>query len=263
MGELQRIAIGLEYLGTRYCGWQRQPALPSLQGVVEAALAKIAGAPVAVTAAGRTDAGVHASVQVVHADVPGSRPLSAWVRGVNSHLPADVCINWAIPVDATFHARFAATARRYRYLLLNRATRPGLAAGRVGWHHRPLDLAAMQTAAVQLVGRHDFSSFRAAECQARTPVRNLVRLDVQRFGECFVFDLEADAFLHHMVRNIVGSLVAVGNGTRTPEWIAQVLAARDRAQAAPTFSPAGLYLCGVAYDPRWRLPSLPERLPYP
>ncbi|HEY5762000.1 MAG TPA: tRNA pseudouridine(38-40) synthase TruA [Rhodocyclaceae bacterium] len=256
---LLRIAIGLEYAGESYCGWQRQPNAPSIQACVETAISRIAGVDVAITAAGRTDSGVHASAQVVHADVPGDRPMTAWVRGVNSHLPNDIAVNWAVQVSPDFHARFRATGREYRYFLLNRPTRPAVESHRVGWHHRPLDLEAMQRAAACLIGQHDFSSFRAAECQAKTPVRELRRLVIARDavpgGYRFAITLEADAFLHHMVRNIVGALVAVGNGGRRPEWVAEVLAEKDRRLAAPTFAPDGLYLSGVAYDAHWGLPA--------
>ena len=263
MSGLHRIALGVEYDGSTCFGWQRQSVLPTLQASFEAAISAIAGAPVAVTAAGRTDAGVHATGQVLHADVPVSRPLSAWVRGVNSLLPAQLAVVWAHPVPGEFHARFSATGRRYRYLLVNRPVRPALGHQRAGWHHRPLSLVAMRAAAAMLLGRHDFSAFRAAECQARTPVRDLRTLDIDRNGDLFTFSLAADAFLHHMVRNLVGALVAVGNDSRDPEWIAGVLAARDRRLAAPTFAAAGLYLVGVDYDARWDLPkfdSEPELL---
>ena len=253
-----RIALGLEYAGTRYSGWQRQPNAPSVQASVEAAMKRIAGCDIEITAAGRTDSGVHATAQVIHADVPADRPMSAWVRGVNSNLPDDIGVNWAVAVSTEFHPRFRATGREYRYLLLNRPTRPAVGHHRVGWHHRPLDLAAMQAAAAQLIGRHDFSAFRAAECQARTPVRELRCLEITSEpasgGHRFTFTLAADAFLHHMVRNIVGALVAVGNGGRSVESLGEVLAAKDRRLAAPTFAPDGLYLSGVTYDAHWGLP---------
>lgn len=252
---MRRIALGVEYDGTAFCGWQTQAAGGAVQDAVEAALSVIAGAPVATVAAGRTDAGVHASGQVVHADVPANRPLSAWVRGVNSHLPAGVAVVWAREVEADFHARFSATGRRYRYLLLNRPVRPAVLAGRVGWHHQPLDVAAMREAAALLVGRHDFTSFRAAECQAKSPLRDLRQADVAVAGDLVAFDFAADAFLHHMVRNLVGSLVYVGKGAYPPAWVRELLAARDRRLAAPTFSPHGLYLVGVDYDARWGLPT--------
>lgn len=250
-----RIALGVEYDGSAFCGWQTQAGGGAVQNAVELALSAIAGRAVGTVAAGRTDAGVHATGQVVHADVPANRPLSAWVRGVNSHLPGGVVVNWAQPVAADFHARFSATGRRYRYLLLNRPVRPAVLANRVGWHHQPLDVAAMREAAGLLLGRHDFSAFRAAECQAKSPVRELRQAEVRVAGDLIAFDFAADAFLHHMVRNLVGSLVYVGKGAHPPAWIPELLAARDRRHAAPTFSPHGLYLAGVDYDARWGLPT--------
>ena len=225
-----RIAIGIEYAGNAFEGWQTQPH-------------------------GRTDTGVHASMQVAHFDTAAHRPLEAWVRGVNSHLPASIGVLWAVEVDESFHARFSAEARRYWYVLLNRRIRPGLAGGRVGWTHGDLDEEAMAAAAACLAGEHDFTSFRAAECQAKSPVRLMHSVSVQRRGEVVVFDFHANAFLHHMIRNLVGSLVFVGKGRRPVGWMAELLAARDRSLAAPTFAPDGLYLCGVDYPPQWPLPG--------
>lgn len=250
-----RIALAVEYCGTSFHGWQSQPSGNTVQDALEAALAAIAGQPVGVICAGRTDAGVHATHQVVHFDAPLERPLTAWVRGVNSHLPAGIAVRWAQAVDAEFHARFSARGRRYRYLLLNRPQRPGLWQGRVGWFHLPLDLAAMQVAAGRLLGEHDFSAFRAAGCQAKTPIKTLWRADVQQQGNLLVFDFEASAFLHHMVRNLVGSLVYIGKGAQPAEWMDGLLQARDRTAAAPTFSPDGLYFRGPIYEPHWQLPD--------
>lgn len=250
-----RIALGLEYAGGGYCGWQSQRAGGGIQDALEAALARIAGGPVATVAAGRTDAGVHATAQVVHFDVAVRRPESAWVRGVNTYLPSDVAVNWAREVPIDFHARFSAEGRRYRYYLLNRATRPGALAGRVGWDFHRLDVAAMGEAARHLVGRHDFSAFRAAECQARSPVRELTTAEVRAAGRFVVFEFAANAFLHHMVRNLVGSLVYVGRGRRPPGWIGELLGERDRRLAAPTFMADGLYLAGIDYAARWGLPA--------
>lgn len=251
---MKRIALGVEYNGATFRGWQTQVGGGTVQDLLEAALAQIAGGPVAIVAAGRTDAGVHATGQIVHFDATVERPLTAWVRGVNSHLPAGIAVLWAREVPADFHARFSAQGRAYRYLLVNRPVRSAVLAGRAGWFHRPLDGGAMQAAADLLLGRHDFSAFRAAECQARSPVRELRRAAVTRQGELLVFDFAADAFLHHMVRNLVGSLVYVGKGAYPPEWVAELLAGRDRKRAAPTFSPDGLYLVGVDYEPHWGLP---------
>lgn len=250
-----RIALGLEYDGSGYSGWQSQPGGNTIQDELEKALAAIAGAPVRVACAGRTDAGVHALAQVVHFDVQARRPTTAWVRGVNAHLPRDIAVRWATEIDGGFHARFAARARSYRYLLLNRRERPGLLQGKLGWCHQPLDDEAMRAAAACLLGEHDFSSFRSAECQAKSPVKILHRCGLSRHGDCIAFDLEANAFLHHMVRNIVGSLVYVGMGRRPVTWLAELLAARDRRLAAPTFMPDGLYFAGVEYDAAWGLPQ--------
>ena len=254
-----RVALGVEYDGSRFCGWQTQPQGCAVQDALERALAEVAGGPVSTICAGRTDAGVHALAQVVHFDAGQERPVTAWVRGVNALLPAGCAVNWSRVVAPEFHARYSATARSYRYLLLNHPVRPALDAGRAGWFHAPLDIERMQRAARQLLGEHDFSAFRSAECQARTPVRTLTRLDVRRRGDHVVFDVRANAFLHHMVRNIVGCLVYVGKGKYPPEWLGEVLAGRDRARAAPTFEAAGLYLAGVEYEARWGLPEAPRR----
>ncbi|WP_153110806.1 tRNA pseudouridine(38-40) synthase TruA [Propionivibrio limicola] len=249
-----RVALGVEYDGSDFSGWQKQPAGVTVQDALEAALEKIAGVPINVVCAGRTDAGVHATGQVVHFDTTASRPLTAWVRGVNTFLPSAVAVRWAQPVDEAFHARFSAFGRCYRYLLINRPQRSGVWHGRAGWYHHPLDEAVMQRAADRLLGEHDFSAFRAAECQAKSPIKTLRRADVRRFGDMVVFDFEASAFLHHMVRNMVGSLVYVGQGKHQDEWISELLASGDRRQAAPTFSAAGLYLAGVRYEAQWGLP---------
>jgi tRNA pseudouridine38-40 synthase len=254
-----RIALGLEYCGESLCGWQSQPDGRAAQDVLERALATIATVPVRTVAAGRTDAGVHATMQVVHFDTSSARPEPAWVRGVNSHLPAAMAVQWAQPVAAGFHARFAATARHYTYVLVNRAVRPALLAHRVGWYHRPLDSDAMAMAARALVGTHDFSAFRAAECQAPSPVRTVTMAALTGQGDYLRFDVCANGFLHRMIRNVVGALVWIGAGKRPPEWIAELLSQRDRRLAAPTFAAAGLYFTGADYDPVWQLP--PTRRP--
>lgn len=248
-----RIALGVEYEGSGFCGWQSQAGGGAVQDAVESALSMVADTPTRVVCAGRTDAGVHALGQVVHFDTEAVRPDTAWVRGVNAHLPASVAVRWAQPVPDGFHARFSARGRRYRYVLLNRGERPGLMAKRVGWFHRPLDAEAMRAAAALLLGEHDFSAFRSVECQARSPIKTLRRADVARHGDLLVFDFEASAFLHHMVRNIVGALVYVGKGAHPSEWLGELLAGRDRARAAPTFEACGLYFAGVDYDPVWQL----------
>lgn len=248
-----RIALGLEYEGSGFCGWQSQADGGAVQNALESALSIVADEPTRVVCAGRTDAGVHALAQVVHFDTEAVRPDTAWVRGVNANLPGSIAVRWAQPVSGEFHARFSARGRRYRYLLLNRAERPGLMAHRVGWFHRPLDADVMAVAAGLLLGEHDFSAFRSIECQAKSPVKTLRRADVTRHGELLVFEFEASAFLHHMVRNLVGTLVYVGKGAHPPEWVSDILAGRDRARAAPTFEACGLYFAGVDYDPVWQL----------
>ena len=236
-------------------GWQTQPGGGAVQDAVEAALAAIAGAPVSVTCAGRTDSGVHATGQVAHFDTDAERPASAWVRGVNSALPPTVAVLWSHVVDAAFHARYSATSRTYRYRLINRAVRPAMAAQHLGWFHLPLDLGRMREAAALLVGEHDFSAFRSAECQAKTPVRTLHALEIEHHGERIDFVLSANAFLHHMVRNLVGTLVTVGKGKRPPQWAREVLLSKDRGRAAATFGPEGLVLEKVQYDAKWGLPQ--------
>jgi len=259
-----RIALGLEYDGMPFDGWQSQPSGRGVQDALERALAEIAGTPVRIHAAGRTDAGVHATSQIIHFDCEAPRPSSAWVRGVNALLPPAVAVLWAQPVDPEFHARYRATARHYTYLLMARPVRAALLAGRVGWYHRTLDVGAMREAAQALVGTHDFSSFRAAECQAKSPVKTLSSVTVAADGDCVRFDFSADAFLHHMIRNVVGTLVYVGAGKAPPAWVAELVAARDRARAAPTFAADGLYLAGADYDAAWGLPPTrrPVRLPF-
>ncbi len=214
----------------------------------------MAGAPVAVTCAGRTDRGVHALAQVVHFDTQAERPDSAWVRGVNAMLPESLAVLWAKRVPADFHARYSARERTYRYVLLNRPVRPALAARHVGWTHSPLDVEAMRSAAAFLVGEHDFSAFRSSECQAKSPVRRLFDVSIDRNLDRIDLVFRANAFLHHMVRNLVGTLVAVGKGRQPPRWAKEVLESRDRSRAAPTFAPEGLYLERVEYAPRWELP---------
>jgi tRNA pseudouridine38-40 synthase len=252
---LTRIALALEYDGAHFCGWQTQPSRCGVQDHLEAALAHIAEERIETICAGRTDAGVHALGQIVHFDTSATRPESAWVRGVNASLPPGIAVLWAREVADDFNARYSALERCYRYVLLNRAVRPAVAHGRIGWFHAPLDIEAMRGAAGVLVGRHDFSAFRSSECQARSPVRELRRLQLERHGDYVVFEFCANAFLHHMVRNLVGTLVYVGKGKHGASWVSEVLASRDRSRAAPTFDAAGLYLARVAYAPAWGLPA--------
>lgn len=251
-----RIALGIEYDGKPYCGWQSQAEGVTVQDTLQAALSEIAGEKIGVIAAGRTDTGVHGLEQVVHFDTRANRPLQAWVRGANTLLPSSVAVLWAHPVPDEFHARFSAQGRSYRYLLVNRMARSAIYAGKVGWHHIPLDLAAMQNAAQSLLGIHDFSAFRASQCQAKSPIKHLRQLDIHRNGDVLIFDVSADAFLHHMVRNIVGCLVYVGKGKYPVEWLADVLASRNRRLAASTFAPDGLYLRHIQYDMKWGLPQV-------
>ncbi len=253
-----RIALGVEYDGRPYSGWQSQAEGQTVQDTLQCALSRIAAQPVAVIAAGRTDTGVHALEQVVHFETTALRPLSAWVRGVNALLPESIAVGWAHPVPVDFHARFSAQGRSYRYLLIDQPVRSALYKGRAGWFHAPLDMAAMQAAAVCLLGQHDFSAFRASQCQAKSPVKNLQQLEIRRRGKMLVFDLSADAFLHHMVRNIVGCLVYVGKGKYSADWLAEVRDKKLRSLAAPTFAPDGLYLRRIRYDQKWNLPQMAD-----
>lgn len=245
----------MEYDGSQYCGWQSQPCGCSVQDKLEFALSKIACEKIRVVTAGRTDAGVHALYQVAHFDTSANRPLTAWIRGVNAFLPKDIAVLWASGISSQFHARFGATARCYQYLLFNHPVRPGVHSHKVGWFHQPLDLERMQAGAKNLLGEHDFSAFRAAECQAKSPTRTLTRLDILRHGNLLQFDLCANAFLHHMVRNIVGCLVYIGKGKYSPDWTQTLLESCDRSAAAPTFAAAGLYLTGITYGAGWNLPK--------
>lgn len=261
---MKRFALGIEYDGAAFRGWQSQAHGQTVQDALERALTSVASKEIRVICAGRTDAGVHALGQIVHFDCPVDRPATAWVRGTNAHLPPQVAVRWASEVDPRFHARFDALSRSYTYLLHNHPVRPALRHGHIGWHHRPLDAGHMHEAAQALLGEQDFSAFRAAECQAKTPVKIMHEARVRRHGEIIVFDFRASAFLQHMVRNIVGALVHVGQGREPVSSIPRLLASRDRTRAAPTFSPAGLYLTGVEYAAHWQIPAT-ERimLPFP
>ncbi|MBI5451699.1 MAG: tRNA pseudouridine(38-40) synthase TruA [Gammaproteobacteria bacterium] len=249
-----RIAMGVEYAGTAFAGWQLQDGVRTVQGCVEQALATVADHPVRVFCAGRTDAGVHASGQVIHFDSEALRSPRAWVFGANAHLPPDVAMLWAQPVSDEFHARYSAFRRSYRYVIFNRPIRPSWQQPLVSWVYRPLDAQRMQQAADALVGEHDFSSFRAYACQAKSPVRTVYRLQVQRHGDLVLIDIEANAFLHHMVRNIAGVLIAIGGGEQPAEWAAEVLQHRDRQLGGVTAVPDGLYLCAIEYPPQFAIP---------
>jgi len=258
---MARIALGLEYDGSVFAGWQAQSHALGVQSVVEAALSRVADHPVAVTAAGRTDAGVHAVSQVVHFDTSAIRSEQGWIRGTTAYLQPQVSVLWAREVPEAFHARYSAQARRYCYLILNRAARPALAAQRVCWVRDPLDAGRMQAAAGHLIGEHDFSSFRAAQCQSRTAMRHLYEIQVERRGELVTLSVCANAFLHHMVRNIAGVLIAVGKGEQPPQWVADVLALRDRTRGGVTAEAGGLYLTGVRYAAALGLPSESDDIP--
>jgi tRNA pseudouridine38-40 synthase len=250
-----RIAVGVEYDGTAYAGWQSQSNVDSIQAQLERALGEVANHPIDVVCAGRTDAGVHALCQVAHFDATAVRSSRGWVLGANTHLPDDIALTWAIPVPEDFHARYSATTRSYRYVFLNRGTRSALARLRACLVHRALDVAAMNTAGQFLVGEHDFTSFRSAECQSRTPVRRVDCVKVARDGEFVVVDVTANAFLHHMVRNFAGALLGVGLGESAPDWIRELLELRDRTRAGVTAPPQGLYLRAVAYPSSLGLPG--------
>jgi tRNA pseudouridine38-40 synthase len=272
--QLKRIALGVQYDGTAWQGYQTQPCGNTVQDQLEKAIERFATVPLATTCAGRTDAGVHALGQVVHFDTELNREMHAWVRGINAFLPDSIGVRWArelhevVPYDPAaeagnpplhtaqdFHARFSARSRTYHYLLHNHQVRSPLLAGRAGFTHRPLDVERMRAAVPAMIGEHDFTTFRAAHCQAKTPVKLMHEIRIERHGDLIVFTLRASAFLHHMVRNLVGSLVYIGAGREEPEWLGQLLALKDRSKAAPTFMPDGLYLADIEYDPKWDLPQ--------
>ena len=250
-----RVALGIAYRGSAYSGWQSQPGGRTVQDHVDAAISAFADAPLKSICAGRTDAGVHALNQVVHFDTEVARAADAWTRGTNRYLPADIAVQWCRFVAASFHSRASARGRRYAYLLLEAPVRPALESGSAGWTFRRLDGDAMRRAAAVLVGNHDFSAFRSAECQAISPVKTLRSLAIERHGAYWRFDFDADAFLHHMIRNIVGCLIAVGSGARAETWLAELLATRDRSLAAATFAADGLYFLGPYYDPGHAIPD--------
>lgn len=250
-----RIALGVEYDGAGFCGWQSQPQLCGVQDALEAAIKRLTLHDVRIHAAGRTDTGVHALMQVVHLECDVVRPLTAWVRGVNAFLPATVRVIWAHHVDNDFHARFSATQRHYQYLLINQVTAPAIHYTKAGWYHLPLDIVAMQKAIALLQGEHDFSAFRASECQAKSPIRHLAQANIIALQESIIFNFSANAFLQHQVRNMVGALVYVGNGKYAPDWITHLLQQKSRTLSPPTFSPNGLYLSGVDYYDKFNLPD--------
>ncbi len=251
-----RLALGISYNGGAYQGWQSQLSGLTVQDKLEKALGRFTNQPrLSTLCAGRTDAGVHGLMQVVHFDTPLQRTESSWVRGTNAHLPSDIAVQWAREVPSEFHCRASAISRRYTYIVLESPVRPSLDVGRVGWVYRALNEQAMIDAATRLLGEHDFSSFRASSCQALSPVKKMQRIDITRRGAYWRFEFEANAFLHHMIRNIMGCLVAIGLGKYAPAWIEEILAARNRVVASPTFSPDGLYFVGPRYDAHWGLPD--------
>ena len=258
---LKRIVLGLQYDGTAWHGYQKQEDGQTVQDQLENALEQFARVRLATTCAGRTDTGVHALEQVVHFDTDLNRDVHSWVRGVNAFLPKSIAVRWAkeLPGDPTvndfFHARFSARARTYHYVLYNNATRSPLVEGRAGFFFRPLDVELMRQAVQPLLGWHDFTAFRAAQCQAKSPVKLMHDIRIERHGDCVIFTITANAFLHHMVRNLVGSLVYIGTGREKPEWLGHLLESKDRHAAAPTFMPDGLYLAKIDYDPKWELPQ--------
>ncbi|HID81025.1 MAG TPA: tRNA pseudouridine(38-40) synthase TruA [Chromatiales bacterium] len=253
-----RIAAGIEYDGDGFCGWQRSPNVRSVQAELEKALSKVADHAVCCVCAGRTDSGVHAQQQIIHFDSEAKRPDHAWLLGGNSALPKDISIRWVTAVNEGFHARFKAEARSYRYVIINQLVRPAILAGKVTWVRKPLQVDAMQQAAQYLVGEHDFSSFRAAACEANTPVRHVMLAEVTRAENFIYLDIKANAFLHHMVRNIAGVLISIGQGDHSPEWTQQLLQKRDRTQGGVTAPPDGLYLVSAHYPEKWGIPRSPR-----
>lgn len=252
---MMRIALGVEYDGNGFFGWQQQPGLVTVQGDLQEALSQIANEPIFLHCAGRTDAGVHATGQVVHFDTHARRHLDAWVFGTNAHLPKGISVRWARHVDFSFHARFKATSRRYRYVIFNHPIRPAILDTRTSWHYYPLDVNKMRTAASYLIGEQDFSSFRSSKCNSKTPNRNIIDFSIERHGDYVVFEIEANAFLHHMVRNIAGVLMKIGGGFKGVDWMYEVIQARSREAAAETAPAGGLYLMRVKYPEPYIFPN--------
>lgn len=250
-----RIALGIEYDGTGYYGWQYQENLPTIQGALETALGKIADSPVFLHCAGRTDANVHATGQVVHFDTDAKRHIDAWIWGANAHLPKSIAVRWAKAVDYHFHARFRAKSRKYRYVIYNHPIRPAVLMNRVSWHYYPLNIEAMQAGANFLLGEQDFSSFRSSQCGSKTPMRHVMAVQIARHGDLILFDIKANAFLHHMVRNIVGVLLKIGSGEKPAEWAQEVLLAKNRRAAGTTAPAEGLYLTQVQYKEPYIFPA--------
>lgn len=250
-----RIALMVEYDGSQYHGWQAQTGLRTVQSALESSLSRVADQDVSVVCAGRTDTGVHATNQIIHFDCDKERNIRAWIHGANSFLPKDVCVRWGREMPETFHARYSALSRSYRYVIHNVTVRPALFRGNVTWQYRQLDHRLMQEASQALLGEQDFTSFRAIECQSKTPMRNVHHLQVTRKGDLVVIDITANAFLHHMVRNIAGTLIAVGSLRKPVAWVEEVLRAKDRKLGAETAPPYGLYLVGVTYPQEFSIPT--------
>lgn len=254
-----RIALGIEYNGHGFYGWQAQHGLPTIQGALETALSKVANEPIMLFCAGRTDANVHATGQVVHFDTRAKRHIDAWIWGTNSHLPPSIVVRWARHVDYSFHARFKAIARRYRYIIYNNPIRPAILSTRVTWYYYPLDIERMREAGKYLIGEQDFSSFRSSQCNSKSPMRNVTEFNISRHGDFIYLDIQANAFLHHMVRNIAGSLVKIGSNHKDPDWMLEVLQAKSRRAAAETAPADGLYLTRVEYPEPYKFPISDEK----
>lgn len=255
-----RIALGIEYNGTLFSGWQFQKHALTVEGALQEALSQVADEPIFLNCAGRTDAGVHAVGQVIHFDTKAKRHVDAWLWGTNTHLPESIAVRWSRQVDYHFHARFKAISRKYRYIILNQAIRPALLSKRVTWHYYPLHVESMQAAVQYLIGEQDFSSFRGSQCQSKSPNRCVLACQVERVGDFVFIDIEANAFLHHMVRNIAGVLMKIGGGFKEVSWMQEVLQAKDRRAAAETASPDGLYLLAVKYPPPYDFPLIDEKM---
>jgi tRNA pseudouridine38-40 synthase len=249
-----RIALGIQYNGSGYYGWQAQRNLPTIEGTLQQALSKIANEEIYLQCAGRTDANVHALGQVVHFDTRAKRHIDAWIWGTNSHLPPGIVVRWAQMVDYNFHARFKAQSRHYRYYIYNHPIRPALHHSRVTWYYYPLSIEPMRLAGQYLLGEQNFSSFRSAQCNSKSPMRNITAFSIQQQGDYIFFDIQANAFLHHMVRNIAGVLLKIGAGLQPPEWMQTVISAQCRRQAAETAPADGLYLTRVIYPEPYIFP---------
>jgi len=257
-----RIAASIEYDGQSFCGWQRQPDAPNVQSLIELALSSITQSKITIYAAGRTDSGVHALGQIIHFDTDVFRPISAWIKGVNSLLPSSIRVIWAQEVPDEFHSRYSVIAREYQYVLINNPINSALWNSYAGWNYYALDYNLVQQACIKFIGEHDFSSFRSSECQAASPVRDIYFFDVKRFGDDYIFTIQANGFLHHQIRNMIGAIILVGRELKDPDFINLLLTQKDRSKAPPTFMPNGLYLTNIKYDNKWGLPSANNKLKF-